>query len=76
MQAYRDALADENTSFVLSPEGEFFRFFGSSTPDLPQEAPFRHDDVAKGHRIGHARRSLNQALGQIIDQDGADDRVE
>lgn len=28
MQAYRDALADENTSFVLSPSSEFFRFFG------------------------------------------------
>jgi membrane protease subunit HflC len=35
MQAYRDALGDENTSFVLSPEGEFFRFFGSSSPALP-----------------------------------------
>jgi modulator of FtsH protease HflC len=36
MQAYRDALGDENTSFVLSPEGEFFRFFSSSSPELPQ----------------------------------------
>jgi modulator of FtsH protease HflC len=33
MQAYRDALADSNTSFVLSPESEFFRFFDS--PALP-----------------------------------------
>ena len=36
MQAYRDALGDENTSFVLSPDSEFFRFFSSSSPALPQ----------------------------------------
>jgi modulator of FtsH protease HflC len=34
MQAYRDALSDDNTSFVLSPDSEFFRFFGSSAPML------------------------------------------
>lgn len=28
LQAYREALNDKNTSFVLSPEGNFFRFFG------------------------------------------------
>ena len=33
MQAYRDALADNNTSFVLSPDSEFFRFFNN--PTLP-----------------------------------------
>ena len=33
MQAYRDALADDNTSFVLSPDSEFFRYFDS--PTLP-----------------------------------------
>jgi membrane protease subunit HflC len=32
MEAYRDALGDDNTSFVLSPDSEFFRFFGSSSP--------------------------------------------
>jgi membrane protease subunit HflC len=31
MQAYRDALADDNTSFVLSPDSEFFRYFDSAT---------------------------------------------
>jgi membrane protease subunit HflC len=31
MQAYRDALADDNTSFVLSPKSEFFRYFDSAT---------------------------------------------
>ena len=34
MQAYRDALGDDNTSFVLSPDSEFFRFFGNSVPML------------------------------------------
>lgn len=28
LQAYRDALTGKDTSFVLSPEGNFFRFFG------------------------------------------------
>ena len=27
LQAYRDALNGKDTSFVLSPEGNFFRFF-------------------------------------------------
>jgi membrane protease subunit HflC len=30
MQAYQDALSGENTTLVLSPESEFFRYFGSS----------------------------------------------
>jgi modulator of FtsH protease HflC len=30
MQAYRSALADEATSFVLSPDSDFFRFFHSA----------------------------------------------
>ena len=28
MQAYREALGDADTSMVLSPDSEFFRFFG------------------------------------------------
>jgi membrane protease subunit HflC len=32
MQAYRDALGDDNTSFVLSPDSEFFRYFSNSSP--------------------------------------------
>ena len=36
MQAYRDALGDDNTSFVLSPDSEFFRYFSSSSPPLPE----------------------------------------
>jgi modulator of FtsH protease HflC len=33
MQAYREALGDDSTSFVLSPDSEFFQFFDS--PTLP-----------------------------------------
>ena len=28
MQAYREALGDSDTSMVLSPDSEFFRYFG------------------------------------------------
>lgn len=67
MQAYRDSLADENTSFVLSPDGEFFRYFGSSAPDLSQEA--RSTPRTSPGTVGSATNSdLNQALGQIIEQ--------
>jgi modulator of FtsH protease HflC len=38
MEAYREALIDTNTSFVLSPDGEFFRFFGTATLAPPVEA--------------------------------------
>jgi membrane protease subunit HflC len=31
LQAYRDALNGKDTSFVLSPEGNFFRYFGGAT---------------------------------------------
>jgi len=30
MQAYRDALSGHNTSLVLSPDSEFFRYFGNA----------------------------------------------
>lgn len=30
LQAYRSALADNNTTMVLSPDSEFFRFFGGT----------------------------------------------
>jgi membrane protease subunit HflC len=30
MQAYREALGGQNTTLVLSPDSDFFRFFGSS----------------------------------------------
>jgi modulator of FtsH protease HflC len=31
MQAYREALGGQNTTMVLSPDSDFFRFFGSSS---------------------------------------------
>ncbi|HEX7970520.1 MAG TPA: protease modulator HflC [Stellaceae bacterium] len=30
LQAYRDALSGQDTTFVLSPDSEFFRFFGAA----------------------------------------------
>jgi membrane protease subunit HflC len=44
MQAYRDALGDDNTSFVLSPDSEFFRFFGSSSPTMQPTQDARAPD--------------------------------
>jgi membrane protease subunit HflC len=67
MQAYRDSLADENTSFVLSPDSEFFRYFGSSAPDLPQEARSNAPRVPRAAESS-AIEDLNQTLGQVIDQ--------
>jgi membrane protease subunit HflC len=32
MQAYQDALKSDNTTIVLSPNGEFFKYFGSGGP--------------------------------------------
>jgi membrane protease subunit HflC len=42
MQAYRDALTGQTTSFVLSPDSAFFRFFGrwqGTAPPAPASAP-------------------------------------
>ena len=39
MQAYRDALGDANTSFVLSPDSEFFRYFGGIEAAAGEGAP-------------------------------------
>jgi membrane protease subunit HflC len=45
LQAYRDALSGKDTSFVLSPEGNFFRFFGgwagSPGPGAPADTSGR-----------------------------------
>jgi membrane protease subunit HflC len=35
MQAYREALGNEDTTMVLSPDSEFFRYFGSITGRMP-----------------------------------------
>ena len=33
MQAYREALRGDDTTMVLSPDSDFFRFFGTFGPD-------------------------------------------
>jgi membrane protease subunit HflC len=38
MQAYRDALNGRTTSFLLTPDTSFFRFFENSAGALPREA--------------------------------------
>ena len=43
MQAYRDALNGRDTSFVLSPDSGFFRFFDDWTGG-------RHGDAARSRR--------------------------
>jgi len=35
MQAYRESLGNDDTTMVLSPDSEFFRYFGSITGKLP-----------------------------------------
>ncbi len=52
MQAYRDALADSNTSFVLSPDSEFFRFFNNP------EAALQTAERARGARSDAEARDL------------------
>ena len=53
LQAYRDALNGKDTSFVLSPEGNFFRFFGgwtgeAATAGAPHGTPPRAANPATG----------------------------
>jgi modulator of FtsH protease HflC len=38
LQAYRDALTGNNTSFVLNPNSSFFRFFGDPAGAAPAQA--------------------------------------
>jgi membrane protease subunit HflC len=38
MQAMQDGLRGDNTAFVGSPTGDFFRFFGQEGPQQPQPA--------------------------------------
>jgi membrane protease subunit HflC len=48
MQAYREALADDNTSFVLSPDSEFFRFFDNPTLPPVEQASAPAQDADDG----------------------------
>jgi membrane protease subunit HflC len=52
MQAYRDALGDDSTSFVLSPDSEFFRFFNNP------EAALQTAERARGARSDAEARDL------------------
>jgi membrane protease subunit HflC len=36
MQAYEKALIGGETSLIMSPEGEFFKFFGNIKPNINQ----------------------------------------
>jgi len=38
MQAYRKSFSENTTSMLLSPDSEFFRYFGSKTGEMQNEA--------------------------------------
>jgi membrane protease subunit HflC len=67
MQAYRDALADNNTSFVLSPDSEFFRFFNN--PTLP---PVEQASGPRPATEAESRAALDPATGRPATQPAAD----
>lgn len=48
LQAYRQALGDGATSFVLSPDSEFFRFFDGRPVNAPSEPVGPGADLASG----------------------------
>jgi modulator of FtsH protease HflC len=63
LQAYREALAGRDTSFVLSPEGSFFRFFqgwhgsqGASAPTGTTTAPGNSPAAPPAGAVGGARQ--------------------
>ena len=72
MQAYRDALGDESTSFVLSPDGEFFQFFGTSAPTFSQDAKRQDAPSVFGETVPTVpdgqRPTTGQTLGRFLDQ--------
>jgi len=39
LEAYRKAFADSNSTIVLSPDSEFFRYFREMRPDAPAQRP-------------------------------------
>jgi len=73
MEAYRESLVDNNTSFVLAPEGDFFRFFDSATLAPPVEA-----DASDGERerdTATSPRSDLDAAAAILRSQGEDARA-
>jgi membrane protease subunit HflC len=71
MQAYRDALADANTSFVLSPDSEFFRFFGS--PALPPVE--QAGSPAQAPEDAESRAALQPATGDTAVESPTDGKA-
>ncbi|MGI9436492.1 MAG: protease modulator HflC [Geminicoccaceae bacterium] len=73
MEAYRGALGDDTTSFVLSPEGEFFRFFDNAEPNRPREASNQSEPsrVVPGQpdRAADTPLTPDQTLGQILGEE-------
>jgi modulator of FtsH protease HflC len=51
LQAYREALGDGATSFVLSPDSEFFRFFNGREAGVGQEPAGPGADLAAGNPV-------------------------
>lgn len=73
MQAYQQALGDDSTSFVLSPDSEFFQFFDSSILDLPRSADTKTSPTITGSTAEEdegVRRSddVGQTLGRLLKQ--------
>jgi membrane protease subunit HflC len=72
MQAYQSALGDDSTSFVLSPEGEFFQYFDTSVLNLPRSA---ESEGAQPSVAGSAEGAgstpadgVDRTLGQLLDE--------
>ncbi|MGI9494278.1 MAG: protease modulator HflC [Geminicoccaceae bacterium] len=73
MEAYQNALGDDSTSFVLSPDGEFFQYFDSSALELPQSAgkseeslPTITGDLESG--ASERLQDVDRTHGQLLDQ--------
>ena len=67
LQAYREALGDGSTSFVLSPDSEFFRFFNGravSAPARARRAPARISPQGR-HRRARGGRALTSGAGGL-----------
>jgi membrane protease subunit HflC len=71
MQAYRESLGDANTSFVLSPDSEFFRYFDNPGASLPAaqeartpEAPGGTERSQAGDEAAEAAAAVEQDAGR------------
>jgi modulator of FtsH protease HflC len=67
MQAYRESLGDANTSFVLSPDSEFFRFFDDPGASLPAAQEARTPEAPGGTERSQAGDEA--AEGAAVEQD-------